>query len=219
MGEGAAIEPASPAALRRCAIVVGALLAIGAVAVARRLRRLPLQPQRLADRLRRPLPEPRPGPDRPRRQHVQVRRDPRSRRTPKTPTRSSSAASAAPTSSTPTPLADTAFQMTTGRPDVTIAILDSGIKWNDAGRHDRPAREDPDQHRRGAEARERRPRRRRTRPGEDCSGAGPYDNAGDWDLNGDGVFNLDRLLLRRPRPGRQPERRRPGRACSSRRTC
>ena len=30
-------------------------------------------------------------------------------------------------------LADTAFQVTTGRPDVTIAILDSGIKWNDAG--------------------------------------------------------------------------------------
>ena len=26
--------------------------------------------------------------------------------------------------------------------------------------------------------------------GEDCSGAGPYTHAGDWDLNGDGVFNL-----------------------------
>ena len=27
----------------------------------------------------------------------------------------------------------TAFNVTTGRPDVTIAVLDSGIKWNDAG--------------------------------------------------------------------------------------
>ena len=28
--------------------------------------------------------------------------------------------------------ADTAWQTTTGRPDVTIAVLDSGIKWNEA---------------------------------------------------------------------------------------
>ena len=28
---------------------------------------------------------------------------------------------------------DTAWQTTTGRPDVTLAVLDSGIKWNDAG--------------------------------------------------------------------------------------
>src|SRR5436190_9698170 len=27
----------------------------------------------------------------------------------------------------------TAWQVTTGRPDVTIAVLDSGIKWNDQG--------------------------------------------------------------------------------------
>jgi len=27
----------------------------------------------------------------------------------------------------------TAWETTTGRPDVTIAVLDSGIKWNDAG--------------------------------------------------------------------------------------
>jgi hypothetical protein len=31
------------------------------------------------------------------------------------------------------PTAKTAWQITTGRPDVTIAVLDSGIKWNDAG--------------------------------------------------------------------------------------
>jgi hypothetical protein len=30
----------------------------------------------------------------------------------------------------------TAFKLTTGRPDVTIAVLDSGIKWNDAGSMD-----------------------------------------------------------------------------------
>jgi hypothetical protein len=86
-------------------------------------------------------------------------------------------------------LADTAFEVTTGRPDVTIAILDSGIKWNDAG--------------------DMSDLRRKTRistgevpkpendglgtpneAGEDCSGAGPYSHDGNWDLNGDGVFNL-----------------------------
>src|SRR3954469_24973390 len=30
------------------------------------------------------------------------------------------------------PDAKTAWNITTGRPDVTIAVLDSGIKWNDA---------------------------------------------------------------------------------------
>jgi hypothetical protein len=33
----------------------------------------------------------------------------------------------------PDPSAATAWQTTTGRPDVVIAVLDSGIKWNDAG--------------------------------------------------------------------------------------
>jgi hypothetical protein len=33
----------------------------------------------------------------------------------------------------PNPSVDTAWQTTTGRPDVTLAVLDSGIKWNDAG--------------------------------------------------------------------------------------
>ncbi len=40
---------------------------------------------------------------------------------------------------------NTAFMTTTGRPDVTIAILDSGIKWNDAGRDERRALQDADQ--------------------------------------------------------------------------
>ena len=51
------------------------------------------------------------------------------------------------------PAAKTAWQITTGRPDVTIAVLDSGIKWNDAGRHERPAPQGPPQHRRAAAAR------------------------------------------------------------------
>ena len=53
-----------------------------------------------------------------------------------TPARSSCSASAAGTWSTTTrqaPAGDTAWETTTGRPDVTIAVLDSGIKWNDAG--------------------------------------------------------------------------------------
>lgn len=33
----------------------------------------------------------------------------------------------------PDPTVDTAWQTTTGRPDVALAVLDSGIKWNDAG--------------------------------------------------------------------------------------
>ncbi|MBA2505891.1 MAG: S8 family serine peptidase, partial [Thermoleophilaceae bacterium] len=78
---------------------------------------------------------------------------------------------------------DTAWRSTTGRPDVTIAVLDSGIKWDDAGAmadlrkktrltkaelpvplHDRPA---------SLEA------------GEDCSTYQDRDDA-----NGDGVFNV-----------------------------
>src|SRR5215216_6398422 len=31
------------------------------------------------------------------------------------------------------PAAQTAWMKTTGRPDVSVAVLDSGIKWNDAG--------------------------------------------------------------------------------------
>ena len=49
-----------------------------------------------------------------------------------TPTRASSTASAARTSST-RPTSPRRWHTTTGRPDVTIAVLDSGIKWNDLG--------------------------------------------------------------------------------------
>ncbi len=83
----------------------------------------------------------------------------------------------------------TAFETTTGRPDVTIAILDSGIKWNDAG-----AMADLRKKTRLNRGELPKPRNdglaTANEPGADCSGAGPYTNAGAWDLNGDGVFNL-----------------------------
>lgn len=85
--------------------------------------------------------------------------------------------------------ARTAWRQTTGRPDVVIAVLDSGIKWNDAaamgdlrrkahlnsGELPRPRNDGP-----GA----------RSEPGADCSANGPYTNAGADDLNGDRVFNV-----------------------------
>ena len=85
--------------------------------------------------------------------------------------------------------AQTAFRTTTGRPDVTIAILDSGIKWNDAG-----AMSDLRKKTRISTGEAPKPRNdglaTPNEPGEDCSGSGPYTHAGEWDLNGDGVFNL-----------------------------
>ncbi|MGI8756462.1 MAG: hypothetical protein ACR2MB_11500, partial [Acidimicrobiales bacterium] len=79
----------------------------------------------------------------------------------------------------------TAFTHTTGRPDVTIALLDSGIKWNDAGAMNdlrkkirlnkgelpKPAND-------GGTSLE----------GTPCSG---YDASGSaYDLNNDSVFNV-----------------------------
>ena len=85
--------------------------------------------------------------------------------------------------------AQTAFRTTTGRPDVTIAILDSGIKWNDAG-----AMSDLRKKTRISTGEAPKPRNdglaTPNESGEDCSGSGPYSHAGEWDLNGDGVFNL-----------------------------
>jgi len=85
--------------------------------------------------------------------------------------------------------AETAWRTTSGRPDVTIAILDSGIQWNDAGDMN-------DLRRKARISTGEAPKPRNdglttpNEPGEDCSGSGPYIHAGDWDLNGDGVFNL-----------------------------
>jgi Ca2+-binding RTX toxin-like protein len=86
------------------------------------------------------------------------------------------------------PTAQTAFTRTTGRPDVTIAVLDSGIEWDNAG-----AMEDIRFKTRLSRAELPQPRNdglaTPNEPGQDCSGAGPYDGTG-YDLNGDAVFNL-----------------------------
>jgi hypothetical protein len=79
---------------------------------------------------------------------------------------------------------DTAWKTTTGRPDVTIAVLDSGIKWND-----KPAMADLRKTTR-LSARElpspRADRATSLEEGEDCK---RY-RAGRDDANGDGVFNV-----------------------------
>src|SRR4051795_6933139 len=65
------------------------------------------------------------------------------------------------------PAVATAWQVTTGRPDVTIAVLDSGIKWNDAGAM--------------SDLRDKLRLNRGELPAPEC---------GRYDCNGDGVFNL-----------------------------
>ena len=76
-----------------------------------------------------------------------------------------------------------AWHTTTGRPDVTIAVLDSGIQWNrDLMRHDLRRKT------RISRAEARRPevtRASATEPGQSCATFKP-----DWDANGDGVFNV-----------------------------
>jgi len=83
----------------------------------------------------------------------------------------------------------TGWQVTTGRPDVTIATLDSGIKWNEYS-----AMNDLRFKTRVNRGEVPRPRNDGlTTPnerGEDCSGTGPYDAPAGFDLNGDGVFNI-----------------------------
>ncbi len=83
----------------------------------------------------------------------------------------------------------TAWQTTTGRPDVTIAVLDSGIKWNDDG-----AMNDLRFKTRLNGGELPTPQRNElatpNEPGTDCSPSGPFTHAGEDDLNGDGVFNL-----------------------------
>ena len=77
----------------------------------------------------------------------------------------------------------TAWQTTTGRPDVTIAVLDSGIEWNNVGAM------------RDLRTKVRLNRRELPRPRVD---RGPLDptlpcpsgGGGSYDLNGDGAVNL-----------------------------
>ena len=81
------------------------------------------------------------------------------------------------------PSVRTAWQTTTGRPDVTIAVLDSGIKWNDLGamkdlrakfRLNKGELEQPST---------------TLRKGSDPSAGDCSSYADAWDANGDGVFN------------------------------
>ncbi len=94
---------------------------------------------------------------------------------------------------------DTAWQVTTGRPDVKIAVLDSGIKWNDLGAM-RNLRFTTAINPGEAEVPRNDGLATPNVPGEDCSGAGPYDGPGpsgpSHDLNGDGVLQPPRLLVR-----------------------
>jgi hypothetical protein len=79
---------------------------------------------------------------------------------------------------------ETAFETTTGRADVTIAVLDSGIKWNDAG-----AMEDLRRKTRLNAAELPTPAQDRPTPSEG-GGTCPMAAAGTDDANGDGVFNV-----------------------------
>ena len=80
----------------------------------------------------------------------------------------------------------TAWKTTTGRPDVTIAVLDSGIKWNDAGAMN-------DLRFKVRLNRGELPMPQVGGPTRDATAAAPNcprtPSAGAYDANGDGVFN------------------------------
>ncbi len=104
----------------------------------------------------------------------------------------------------------TAWQLTTGRPDVTISTLDSGIKWDDDGAMN-DLRFKTRINRGEAPAPQNDGLATPNEPGEDCGAGGPYHSAaqGGYDLNGDGVFNLrdyacDARVQRDPANGVNP---------------
>jgi hypothetical protein len=81
---------------------------------------------------------------------------------------------------------DTAWKTTTGRPDVTIAVLDSGIKWNDAN-----AMKDLRRKTRLSKAELPQPEHDRTAPLEALPGSLTCPQlASAYDANGDGVFTV-----------------------------
>jgi hypothetical protein len=87
----------------------------------------------------------------------------------------------------------TAFTVTTGRPDVTIAVLDSGIKWNDAGAM--VALRDKVRINAGELPAPAHDLGQALVAGVDCSRyrdavGGDYNPHGNYDVNGDGVFNV-----------------------------
>jgi hypothetical protein len=83
---------------------------------------------------------------------------------------------------------DQAWRTTTGRPDVTISVLDSGIKWDDDG-----AMVDLRFKTRISRAEAREPNHARataTVAGVNCDTYTATGRVDPWDLNGDRVFNL-----------------------------
>ncbi|HEX2232736.1 MAG TPA: S8 family serine peptidase, partial [Thermoleophilaceae bacterium] len=83
---------------------------------------------------------------------------------------------------------ETAFETTTGRPDVTIAVLDSGIKWNDAG-----AMEDLRRKTRLSRGELPVPAQDRSAPSEGggtCPMPAVPPGGDPYDANQDGVFNV-----------------------------
>lgn len=80
-----------------------------------------------------------------------------------------------------------AWTLTTGRPDVSIAVLDSGIEWNDLA-----AMKDLRLKVRLSKGELPKPRADRAEPTDAASPpcATLRSRAGSWDLNGDGVFNV-----------------------------
>jgi hypothetical protein len=87
----------------------------------------------------------------------------------------------------------TAFMVSTGRPDVTIAVLDSGIKWNDAGAM--TALRFKVHLNQGELPAPRHDLATPLIPGVSCgtygdASGGDYNPHGNYDLNGDGVLNV-----------------------------
>jgi Subtilase family len=87
----------------------------------------------------------------------------------------------------------TAWEVSTGRPDVVIAVLDSGIEWNDpSAMLDLRAKLHLNQ---GELPAPRHDLRASLVAGLDCSKftnatGGNYNHRGNYDVNGDGVFNV-----------------------------
>jgi hypothetical protein len=87
----------------------------------------------------------------------------------------------------------TAFEVTTGRPDVIVSVLDSGIEWNDPGAM--IALRDKVHLNQGELPAPRHDLKTALVPGLDCATyrnatGGDYNPHGDYDANGDGVFNV-----------------------------
>jgi hypothetical protein len=88
---------------------------------------------------------------------------------------------------------NTAFEVALGRPDVVISVLDSGIKWNDQGAM--VALRDKVWLNQGELPAPRHDLSTSLVTGEDCSkyqdaAGGDYNPHGNYDVNGDGVFNV-----------------------------